>query len=534
MALITRQGKGYRLTIEELDGNLEYLETLGIKEIYQDGNKVVLERPDNSISEITIDNNLPVVDKKTIGDGEFVTYKGILEYSFEEPTQYIPLKYNINKDTLLDIEFEWGKTYYLSGTISVCLGNSCYYTSVRGYLESNKNYNPNNTFYVNVEEVSVIEIQNDEKIILGGGVRIDDSNQRIIRLNSDSSVDITFNIGDSFDSSVISIQIQSDNKILVGGQFESYNGTTSNYIIRLNSDGSIDESFNIGDGFNDYVFSIQIQSDGKILVGGQFDSYNGTTSNYIIRLNSDGSIDESFNIGDGFNDFVRVIKIQNDGKILVGGWFNEYNGTTSNRIIRLNSDGSIDNTFNIGNGFNNNVRVIQTQSDGKLLVGGAFSSYNGTSSNRLIRLNSDGSRDNTFNIGTGFDNNIRVIQVQSDGKILVGGAFEIFNGDETKVYFLRLNSNGSIDTSFNIVADDVGDNYVQAIAIHPDGNILASGWGGLFRFSFDGTPTSGVPIVNEPIIGSLRILNEKLHIILGDSSDSGVLQFEIIETNFKK
>ena len=102
-------------------------------------------------------------------------------------------------------------------------------------------------------------------------------------------------------------------------------------------------SFNIGTGFNGIVYTIDIQSDGKILVGGNSTLYNGTTSNSIIRLNSNGSIDTSFNIGTGFfNGGVYTIYIQLDGKILVGGYFTTYNGTTSNRIIRLNSNGSIE------------------------------------------------------------------------------------------------------------------------------------------------------------------------------------------------
>ena len=99
----------------------------------------------------------------------------------------------------------------------------------------------------------------------------------------------------------------------------------------------------------------------------------------------------SFNIGTGFNNTVRVINIQPDGKILVGGGFSTYNGTTRNRIIRLNSNGSIDTSFNIGTGFNGNVFTIDIQPDGKILVGGDFTTYNGTTSNRIIRLNPNGS-----------------------------------------------------------------------------------------------------------------------------------------------
>jgi uncharacterized delta-60 repeat protein len=549
MTLITRQEKGLRLTIPELDNNLEYLETLGIKEITQEDNKVILERPDNSISEITIDNNLPVVLKNTFGDEEtgFITYKGTLKYDFESSTNIIPLKYNIDKDTLLDIDSEWGKTYYFSGRVLRCIGNDCSDSLVYGYLESNINYDPNKTFDIYLEDISVIEFQSDGKILVGGYLyklgRTDFSNKYILRLNSfDGSIDNTFNIGSSFNAQTLAIKQQSDGKILVGGKFTSYNDITSNYIIRLNSNGSIDDTFNIGTGFNvnnNYnhgVFSIQIQSDGKILVGGSFTSYNGTTRNRIIRLNSDGSIDNTFNIGTGFNNRVSEIKIQSDGKILVGGWFTSYNGTTSNRIIRLNSDGSIDNTFNIGTGFNDNVRVIEIQSDGKILVGGQFISYNETSYNKLIRLNSNGSIDTTFNIGSGFStqsyNTVRALKIQSDGKILVGGGFEVFNGDETKKYFIRLNSNGSIDTTLNIASGEGPTNYIQAIQIQSDGKILVGGWRGFFRFFPDGTSDVALPKFNTPL-GSLISSDDKLHITINES-DNMVLQYEIIQRNFKK
>jgi uncharacterized delta-60 repeat protein len=544
MALITRQGKGSALTIEELDGNLEYLETLGVADVYQQSNKVLLERLDSTTSEITINNNLPVVVKKIIGDGEFVTYKGILEYSFEEPTFTIPLKYNTDKDTLLDIIPEWGKTYYLSGTVLVRIENSYNVTTINGYLESNKNYNPDIPFYVDAYDVGIIEIQDDGKLVLGGYLSLNGgSSINIARLNANGEIDTTFNTGvDSFNNQTIAIKIQSDGKLLVGGKFTTYNEASVNRIVRLNSDGSIDNTFDIGTGIvgsgnnNDGVYSITIQSDGKLLIGGQFTSYNETSSNHIIRLNSDGSIDDTFNIGTGFNNSVRTIKIQPDGKLLVGGWFTSYNETTSNRIIRLNSDGSIDNTFDIGTGFNDNVRIIQTLTDGKILVGGSFTTYNGSSYNRLIKLNSDGSIDNTFNIGTGFDYNVRVIQIQSDGKLLIGGGFESYNDDDTKKYFLRLNSDGSLDTTFNIVADDVGDNYVQAITINSDGNILVGGWAGLFRFSFDGISTKGFPKFNS-YAGSLTTLNNKLYIIIDSgatATDNGILQFEIVETAFIK
>ena len=113
----------------------------------------------------------------------------------------------------------------------------------------------------------------------------------------------------------------------------------------LYSDGSIDGTFVYGSGFDFPVYTIAIQSDNKILVGGNFSDYSGTGANRIIRLNTNGSIDGTFNYGSGFDDSVNTIAIQSDNKILVGGVFTDYSGTGANKIIRLNSDGSIDGTF---------------------------------------------------------------------------------------------------------------------------------------------------------------------------------------------
>ena len=107
----------------------------------------------------------------------------------------------------------------------------------------------------------------------------------------------------------------------------------------------LDTSFVIGTGFNDDVRTIITQVDGKILVGGKFTNYNGVQQNYISRLNTDGSLDTSFNIGTGFSYIISTIVLQSDGKILVGGTFTSYNGINRNAVVRLNTDGSLDTSF---------------------------------------------------------------------------------------------------------------------------------------------------------------------------------------------
>jgi uncharacterized delta-60 repeat protein len=122
-----------------------------------------------------------------------------------------------------------------------------------------------------------------------------------------------------FNNTVSDMVLQPDGKIVVVGFFSQYNTVTANYIIRLNSDGSVDTSFNIGSGFNYYVFNIVQQTDGKFVIIGAFTSYNGVSANRIIRLNLDGSVDTSFNTGSGFNQTLAKIAIQSDGKFVIAG-----------------------------------------------------------------------------------------------------------------------------------------------------------------------------------------------------------------------
>ena len=302
-----------------------------------------------------------------------------------------------------------------------------------------------------------LSIQSDGKILVGGNFTSYDNSlyNYIIRLDSDGTKDTSFNIGSGFDSYVNTIAIQSDDKILVGGNFTSYDGSTFNLLIRLNSDGTIDSSFNIGTGFEGVINKIIVQSDEKILIGGGFTSYDGSTFNRLIRLNSDGTIDSSFNLdGSGFDAEVFSLAIQSDNKILVGGTFSIYDGSSYRSIIRLNTDGTKDNSFNIGTGFEiyTTVYSITIQSDNKILVGGGFTSYDEVAANYIIRLNSNGTKDNDFIFGTGFDNNVLCSKIQSDGKILIGGRFTSYN-DSSSNYIIRLDSKGNQDllTRFNTI-----------------------------------------------------------------------------------
>jgi uncharacterized delta-60 repeat protein/fimbrial isopeptide formation D2 family protein len=304
---------------------------------------------------------------------------------------------------------------------------------------------------------------------------------------ADGTIDRSFNVGGlGPNSDVLAVAMQSDGKIVIGGFFSSYNGdfAASDYVMRLNADGTRDTTFNPGGaGANKAVYAVAIQPDGKILIAGQFTSYNGdaAASDYVLRLNADGTRDTTFNAGgSGANDYVWGFALQPDGQILVAGNFFTYNGNpTSGRVMRLNTDGTLDTTFNEhGSGANGSVSAVAVQPDGKIVIAGLFTSYNGdaAASDYVMRLNADGTRDATFNpVGTGADHWVHAVAIQSDGKIFIGGDFTAYNGDAAASdYVMRLNADGTRDATFN-VGGTGADAAVNVIAVQPDGKIVMAG-----------------------------------------------------------
>ncbi|TAE55884.1 MAG: T9SS C-terminal target domain-containing protein [Bacteroidetes bacterium] len=196
---------------------------------------------------------------------------------------------------------------------------------------------------------------------------------------------------------------------------------------RLNADGSSDNTFYAGSGFKIYegpyspsladVRSVALQPDGKIIVVGKFNSADTLFGRFgIARINANGSPDATFNAGTTFFSYANAVTVQPDGKILVAGYL-IFNGTTSRDFVRLNANGSLDTAFVAAI---SGAAFIALQPDRKILVGGGPSG--------ISRLNAYGSRDTTFNPGTGFAGSVTSLALQPDGKIVVGGAFTNFNG----------------------------------------------------------------------------------------------------------
>jgi uncharacterized delta-60 repeat protein len=288
---------------------------------------------------------------------------------------------------------------------------------------------------------------NDNKFLLHA-IFWDDFDRPFRRLLSNGSIDTSFHTLVTTPSNTVGSQLQSDNKIIVWGGFTSYGGTTVNRIMRINEDASLDNSFVSGTGLNLAISQVLVQPDQKILLlnGGTF-TYNGTTCNGAARLNADGSIDNSFSIGSGFNGNITCAIVLNN-KIIIGGNFTTYNGSSVKRLVRLNMNGTIDNTFAIGTGFDDYIRCLSPQSDQKILVGGDFNSYNGNNYNGIIRLNDDGSADLDIQFGNGFpEGGVLSINTLQNQKILAAGSFTHYDGTGRNRLALLNNCIIDIDTS---------------------------------------------------------------------------------------
>lgn len=361
-----------------------------------------------------------------------------------------------------------------------------------------------------------IALQEDGKILVAA-VFAEAGNYyrtKLLRMNDDGNIDTSFNtnnISTPSNRGIAKIIILPDGKIIIGGSF-NMTGSNSNSIVKLNANGTIDDTFKTGTGAS-YINDLELLPNGKVFVSGEFRTFNKEGANHILLLNSDGSKDGSFNnITSGLDGFVSVLNVLDDDKIIVAGNFTCYNGKTVEMFIRLNSDGSLDESLTFGGlrtFSDGGVKSVALQKDGKMVVGGGFVGFNGVSTNRIIRLNSDGSRDNTFFIGTGFNTGfnyeVKKVVVLADSKIIVAGNFTTYKGNAC-IGLVRLNSDGSVDDTFKANYKGFIDNgmtNISDVLVLPDGKILVTAIPsqnrrGLVRLNSDGSEDTS--FVLDPLV----------------------------------
>jgi uncharacterized delta-60 repeat protein len=336
--------------------------------------------------------------------------------------------------------------------------------------------------------------------------------------NFDSDGKVTTAIGGS-NHRVRSVAIQSDGKIVAAG--EGFGSLWDFALARYNTDGTLDTSFD-SDGkvttvfgaSNDRVYSVAIQSDGKIVVAGV--SYTGSSNDFaLVRYNTDGSLDTSFDSDGkvttdfgGGNDQAFSVAIQSDGKIVAAG--NSRNGNWDFALARYNTDGSLDTSFDSGGkvttdfgGGNDRAYSVAIQSDGKIVAAG-YSSNGSNNDFALARYNTDGTLDTNFDSGGkvttdfgGGNDYAFSVAIQSDGKIVAAGRGSN-GGDDFAL--VRYNTDGTLDTNFDSggkVTTDFGgdDDQAYSVAIQSDGKIVVAGLSytgsnngfALVRYNTDGT-----------------------------------------------
>jgi len=364
------------------------------------------------------------------------------------------------------------------------------------------------------DNISNINIQSDSKIVATGYTSFGSNTDfAVVRYNINGSLDATFdhdgkvtsqvwNPGDDGRASAI----QSDGKLVVAGY--TSNGTNDDFaVVRYNVDGSLDTSFS-DDGVvttvvlssNDEAYAVAIQSDGKIVVGGTTD--NGGNNDFaVVRYNTNGSLDTDFDtdgivttpVGTGY-DWLGDIAIQSDGKIVAAGSATS-SGNMDFAVVRYNAGGSLDTSFDsdgkvttaIGSSTDGGESVA-IQSDGKIVVAG--SAYMPVSGDdfAVIRYNTDGSLDTSFDsdgkvtttIGVSSDQG-KDVAIQSDGKIVVAGWYYSGPTNYGDTAVVRYNTDGSLDSSFDgdgkatTTIFSGKDDFAYSVAIQTDGKIVVAG-----------------------------------------------------------
>ena len=548
-----------------------------------------------------IDDFIMLADGKIMISGAFDSYAGQTRRDVAR----------LNSDGSLDTTFAYSGNMTRISQIIAQADGSFYFMGDKIVRVSTTGIADPTFVQVPVISFGRIALQQGGKLIVTHSVAGNYNNgiHKISRLNLDGTIDLTFtsatfSIGLNGSPDLREIVLQQDGKILVGGKFSSCNGIMMSGIARLTENGVLDTSFATGNGFlstyPDTVYRINEiveQADHKLLIGGIFATYNDVARKNILRLNIDGSLDESFNDPNSFINHGEITSIalsadsniflsgtydaghnydsymvkllpngtKNtsysniskgffspqvekvietvDGKLLVAGEFHTYNDQFCYNFTRLNADGSRDLAFNNGglSGFEGPEHAypaaIGERADGKIFVAGTFSTYSGSAAKSVILLNPDGSRDMTFNAGNGVDHNvafpgiIRDILATPENGVLVGGNFSKVGQFTDASGLANYTASGSVD----IYPKTIVGNNIFKLTYQADGKLLvAAGNKSLLRFNSGLTTVDDTfllpPAVKNGNATSVEVQQDGKIMILGAFTVSGVSR-ELVRVN---
>lgn len=347
------------------------------------------------------------------------------------------------------------------------------------------------------EYVLTLAVQNDGSLIAGGTFEMVDNLYRpgLVRILTNGMVDRVYNQESGTFDAVLASAVQPDGKIVLGGQFTLANGESRRGLARLNADGLLDTGFTVGSGAIGRVLALQAFTNGpqvgKIVIGGTFTNVNGFTVSGLALINTNGSVDMTFNPTVQKSE-VDALALQSDGKIVIGGPFTRVNGVPRNGVARLNLDGSLDTSFNPGSGMGGEaIYSLAVQNDGAVVIAGDFLNFNGVARQGIARLTSVGALDTGFNPGSGLAGGAAyALLVQPNGQVIAGGGFTNAN-NVARGGIARFEPNGNVDATFN-PGDGVAGGEIRSMALQTNGQILI---GGSFT-AFNHIPSGGVARLN--------------------------------------
>ncbi|MBX3731169.1 MAG: autotransporter-associated beta strand repeat-containing protein [Verrucomicrobiae bacterium] len=388
--------------------------------------------------------------------------------------------------------------------------------------------------------ISSAALQPDGRIVVTHAAGTSDTMQyRVARLDSDGSLDDGFTLGAIVpEYRTLGGKITAvlpDGRIIVSAT-SLQSGRAVHGLARLRPDGTPDPTFRLRLGTPDVAWASDASVDavvvlpgGKLLIGGCFHTVDGVARNGIARLNPDGSTDTDFSpgAGPGFSgpssvsgDEIAAIKclsVQDDGRILVGGYFNQFAGSPRIGIARLNPDGTLDPAFDAkGTLFANDVHSIAIQADGRMLVVGSFWDHPARQDpssgihNKLVRLLPDGAPDAGFAPASPPDldpaDEIALLGIQADGRILLGAAtFKDGDPPQGGGVTYRIHPDGSRDPGFVSAFDP---DFTFRATMQADGKILATAFAGKPFTATSPPPTGGIArLLNGPAALNLSVPN---------------------------
>lgn len=347
-------------------------------------------------------------------------------------------------------------------------------------------------------QVYVVTLQPNGQILIGGSFKSVGNVPlaNVARLNPDGSLDGTFDPGVAADVGyVTAMALQPDGKVVVGGSFGSSSGAAPANLARLNPDGTVDLDFDPNLYVDASVNAVVMQTNGMILFGGSFGIVDGLPRKNLARLNPDGSLDSAFDacVASSAGSGATALAVLKNGKILVSGSFTFSTGFSRDGIARLSACGELDTGYaptpGIEQGATAYTFVIPT--NGHVVLGGDFRSFHTIQRPGLAQLTTAGGVDFIFAPGTGIPSGTTIYSMglQSDGKILIGGNFNTYN-EQTIYGVARINPDGSLDTPCD---PGLGpNNSVSSFAFQRDGRILVAG-----KFTtFNNVPRSGLARLN--------------------------------------